>query len=69
MSPDYDEGTLIGTTEVIDVDVRGNGTLFVYPDVEGNPIFNYLVNDVSPTADETFFFSERCSLCLGSRAG
>ncbi|MGB0645895.1 MAG: hypothetical protein ACPGQS_01910 [Bradymonadia bacterium] len=56
MSPaDYDEGALIGTTEVIDVEVRGNSTLFVYPDVDGNPTFNYVVNDVSPTADETFF--------------
>jgi hypothetical protein len=52
---DYDEGALLGTSDIIELGVRENHTLFVYPDVDGNPVFQHFANDVTAPADEANF--------------
>lgn len=55
---DYDEGALLGTSEVFELGIRENHTLIVYPDVDGNPVFEHFINDVSAPANETDFVAD-----------
>lgn len=55
---DYEEGALLGTSEVLDLGIRENHTLVVYPDVDGNPVFEHFINDVSAPANETDFAAD-----------
>jgi hypothetical protein len=52
---DYEAGALLGTSEVLELGIRENHTLVVYPDVDGNPVFEHFKNDTSAPATDTDF--------------